>query len=522
MRDGEPMCWTVRFDPGSPLHTLAVSGHGCAITDTPTGKQAVVSLPYSRHVLVDVTPTTTRIHSGTAVLPVYARSLNRQVLLSNRAAELLNRNEETSLRTFVLVQQLLGANYPQNNIFADIDLLEANADYEILDGRITYKTSLLTKGEQTNGAGALQILYDNVAAVAESGKPLCVLLSGGYDSRFNLAIAMAQARRFGNSVYAYHEYKNDEEFHITRAVAEHARVPLHCESRASFTTFAETTIFDPAFIRFHSGMYRDNIPRWHGYLNRIRSDVGDGIILGHGAEGHKGKFYRHIRNVRRDSERVFGADSAKVLAAARVLGLREFDPSSQRRFFAELCSRAGPFEDDFAKIDFIHYQTYVVNGYAHRTYDFQQFFDIPFPFLDPRFLAAVFALPADAKRDFKLVKTGLADLAPGLMGIPFISGNDKALSDPAVRWERFRERLGPIRRLKNVIFGGPARRPLAASAVDRARRSAGRPRSEVTDRLLRVVLGGGDQALVSPTYALQAFLYLRLLEDERGVTFRCV
>lgn len=520
MRDAEPMCWKVGFDRDRPLETLEVGGTGGAIRSGPNRKNVVIRLPYELQTVVEASATTATIFGGSAVLPVFARVRGSRVELSNRAAELMTRGEPIGIKTQVLVQQLLGANYPQHGMFTDIDLLEANAVYTPGEGKLRYERTTLTEGSAADAPDILEIICEAYEPVFRDGRPICVLVSGGYDSRFNLALALHLARRHRNDVYAFHEFKDEEEYAISSQVAKAARVPLHTETRQAFAGRAEEEIFDEGFISFHSGTYRHNIPRWHAYLGEILSRVDGGVVLGLGAEPHKGKFYGQIHDLRADGERAFGASVERIDQAARSLGIAGFDRSTQADFFDDLTRRAEAFDDHFARIDFLHYHTYVINGYAHRCFDFQQRFDLPFPLLEHRFLTAVFAAPADAKRDFRIVKDGIARLAPDLAAIPFVSANAKALKTRRPGERSLRERFPALAALRNRLT--PKQRKGALSAMTAARIQAfdGSPASEITDLLLKT-LRDDTGASVRLDYALQAFLYFRTLEERRGVTLRC-
>lgn len=515
------MCWTVRFDRHRPLETLEVEGSGFAIKAAENGKDVVIGLPYGDQTVLEARPAAATIFGGSAVLPVFARVRGGRVELSNRAAQLMTAGETIGIKTQVLLQQLLGANYPQHGMFTDIDLLEANAVYVPADGRLRYERTMLTEGSAADATtDILGIICDGYERVFAGGRPICVLVSGGYDSRFNLALALHLARRHKNDVYAFHEFKDEAEYAISKRVAKVAGVPFHTETRHAFSARVEAEIFDKDFIRFHSGTYRHNIPRWHAYLREILSQVEGGIVLGLGAEPHKGKFYAQIHDLRVDGERAFGASVERIDQAARLLGLGDFDRCTQGKFFDELTGRADAFEDHFARIDFLHYHTYVVNGYGHRCFDFQQRFDLPFPLLEHRFLTAIFAMPADAKRDFRIVKDGIAKLAPDLAAIPFVSANAKALKARRPGERSLRERFPALAALKDFLAPNRKKVELSPTATSRLEALAGAPASEITERLLRSLRTNGNPG-VRLDYALQAYLFFRTLEVERNVTLRC-
>ena len=520
MPERDSMCWTVSFDRAHALETLAVTGVGCEIRAGSNGKDVVIRLPYGAEKLLEIRPGMTRIYGGSAVLPVFARVRGNRVELSNRAAELMSAGETIGIKTQVLVQQLLGANYPQHGMFTDIELLEVNAIYTPAEGALRYDRTTLTEGNTAEAADILDLICEGYESVFASGRPICVLVSGGYDSRFNLALARQLSRRYGNEVHAFHEFKDEAEYTITKQVAAAAGVPLHTETRQAFSAQVETEIFDRDFISFHSGTYRHNIPRWHAYLRDILSRVEGGVVLGLGAEPHKGKFYGQVHDLRCDGERAFGASVGRIDQAARSLGITAFDRDTQGDFFDTLTRRASAFDDHFARIDFLHYHTYVINGYGHRCFDFQQHFDLPFPLLEHRFLTAIFAMPAAAKRDFRIVKEGIARLAPELAAIPFLSGNAKALKIRRPGERSLRERFPPLAALKDLVAPARKKGELSRTVAARVETLSEKPASDITARLLDCLRHDRNVG-VRLDYALQAFLYFRALEVDKGVTLRC-
>lgn len=516
----EGSAWLAALDPLRPFDTLRVDGERCRIVERDGQKDVIVDLPGFSHVLVRAERRRAAVYSTSAVMPVYSRVDGDRVTLSNIAFELVKPGEEVALNTFVLMQQILGANYPRHNIFRDLDLLEYNGAFDVTTGGLRYRGTTLERVDGATVDSTMEIAYGELDRLLSTGRPVCVLISGGYDSRLNLAVALQCARRYGNRVFTFHEYKGEDELEIAHAVTSAAGVPMQLGARQLADHNVEGLVFDPAFIRMHSGTYRDNIPRWHRHIERIRSDAGDAVILGLGAEAHKGKHYAQIEDLRRDGERVLGADTARVLAAARALAIREFDTNSQADFFDRLCARAKSFSAAATRIDFIHYQTYVANGYGHRCSYFNELFGIPFPFLHPGFLSHVFSLPGDDKKDYKMVRDGIAAIAPDLFAIPYMSGNAKTLKDRPSRYRFLRQWAAPIRRrIAPARRGRKGRTTL--TAAERTYLLESTPISPVSKQIHASLLGDSTRAPGRLEYLMSAYLYLKLLEDERGASLAC-
>ena len=423
-----PRVWTIRIDASGPQTTARIDGEGCSVRDDGL-RQTVFwnSCGQWKPFLVLEGKEGRLTAMGGHVCPIYARQMDGVMWFSNVASRLMRPGDVQSLDAFILLQNLTGISYPQNNFFKDIELLEASADYRLSADGIERVGSVLADSAAMSAEDVLDIALGQWDAHLATGADIAVLLSGGYDSRLNLAIACDAARRYGNRIWAFHERKDANEESIAVAVAATADVPLTVHDRNTFVGADRPVVLEPTFIDLQSGFYRENLMRWHACLTHIRSLMPGCIIMGLGAEAHKGKFYRRVSSVAKDSSAVFGIDPIMVTAIGRKMGLHHRDHGSQERYFDALTRRAASFENFAAQVDYIHYQTYIAHGYGHRCHDLQQYFGIPFPFLDNAFLAAVFALPQEAKEGFALVTRGIDRLMPAISDVPYTSANEKAL-----------------------------------------------------------------------------------------------
>lgn len=516
-----PRIWTINLDFSVSQVGVVVEGDGCRFQDV--GVRQAVSWDNCGHWESFLVVEGNQAHltaMGGHVCPIYARQFGKVIRLSNVASRLMQTNETLGIDAFVLLQNLSGIPYPQNNIVKDVQLLEASAEYRLSVVGVERLRSALEDGAVFAPDDVLDIAIAGWDAHLSTGADIAVLLSGGYDSRLNLAIACHAARRYGNRVHAFHESKSAHEESVATAVAAAARVPLSVQQRDSFVRGDRAVVLDPSFIDLQSGYYRDNLIRWHGYLSHIRAELPGCVIMGHGAEAHKGKFYRQISSIDRDALNVFGIDEIVVKAIARKLGLCYLEYDSQRLFFKKLAIQANAFSGHSAQVDYVHYQTYIANGYGHRCHDLQQYFGIPFPFLDNAFLAAVFALPQNEKEGFALVTRGIERLAPTLSGIPYTSANEKDLK-PVVR----KPVTGAIRRLIRLLGPGfydcflpPRRGRVKITTSEYEVLAAMRSKSHLTDLLTRSALQGIEKIpFIRMDYLIEACLYLHSLEREMGV-----
>lgn len=516
-----PRIWTISLDFSVSPIAVAVDGDGCLIQYEGEHQNVSWNNCGRWESFLEVVPKEAYLAAmGGHVCPIYARRIGNTIRLCNVASRLMQPNETLRIDAFILLQNLSGIPYPQNNVFKEIQLLEASAEYRLSARGIERLRSALEGATVLSPDEVLDMAIAQWEAHLSSGADIAVLLSGGYDSRLNLAIACHAARRYGNRVQAFHEHKNAHEESIATAVASAAGVPLVVHNRRTFSGTDRAVVIDSSFIDLQSGFYRGNLIRWHNYLAHIRTELPECVIMGLGAEAHKGKFYRQIESIAEDAPKVLGIDEIVVKAIARKLGLGHQDHDSQRLFFERLASQATAFSDYATQVDYVHYQTYIANGYGHRCHDLQQYFAIPFPFLDNAFLAAVFALPATAKENFALVTRGIARLHPALAEIPYTSANDKALG-PKVRKPVSEALSSIVRRIGPIYYDWfpPRRRGRDQIAtVEREVLGAMKARSPLTALLVERALEGIEGVpFLRLDYLVEACLYFDQLEQEMGV-----
>lgn len=514
--------WYVEFNIMCPADIMVCKGNGIRMEKKADIISIFVELPYITHCILKIDSSYTRIFTfpGSKV-PIFARIKDGKVRMSNVACLLIDEGEEIKLSMYVVVQQIRGSNFPQANIFLDIKLLEASSTYLVTAKGINYEATTLKPIVNVRKQDTDAYLMNAFDTYFKDGAPIAILLSGGYDSRLNLAFALHYSRKYNNQVFAYHEFKNEKEYEIAEQVAKKAKVPFVSKSRDFFAGEIKELIFNPEFILFHSGTYRDNLPRWYGYLRWIKSALPSCVIIGFGAEAHKGKYYNQIRNLRRDSEKILGISDNAAGKTAYTMGFYDYDKTKQRTFFDELCNHAQVYDNLYSKIDFLHYHTYIANGYGQRSHDLIQKFSMPFPFLDDGFLQTVFSLDCKEKINFKLVENGIFELAPSLLDIPFVSGNIKALKRKTAASRFARSVAGRLRR-HTYRSSSPRVRGEFLTLSDIKRIYEADFGSKITMVLRDVILNECKKTTgIRLIYATQMFLYLRQIEKELSVKFRC-
>jgi len=513
--------WTISFDKNMPIDTISIVGVGFNIVNRAnSGATVDLFLADCEHRIIDISPDRFLIYSSNARFPIYFRTIDNIVMLSNVVYNLFSEGEMVSIDPFVLCQQLSG-NYSNDNFFSQIQLLEYNSKYALDSGNACYICSTLKFIENVSTEDCIAQLLLECESTFSSGKNISLLLSGGYDSRLNLAISLEMVKKYGNNITLWHEYKNEEEFALSKNIADSIGIRLNVKDRDAFSGSVNQVIFNASYIRNSGPIYRTNIPRWINYLHYIKMTDGDSIIFGHGAEGHKGKYYNQIDSLE-DVAKTFGVNTVVVECIGKALGLAVSN-DSQIFFFDKLKKHSRFFTNFTGKVDFIHYHSYVANGYGRRSHAMSQYFNIPFPFLNGIFLSLVFSLPKKHKEGFQLVVDTIRKLHPEFLDFPFVSANIKSLKANSLR-KKVLHSLGLkwLRKIKTKYFyKNNIGNNLPTSQITVLNECNYLPKSEITLALKKVLNMCESSPLpyIRYEHALQLYLFFKLCEEEKNVIF---
>ncbi|MDD3289234.1 MAG: hypothetical protein PHX43_09595, partial [Alphaproteobacteria bacterium] len=142
--------WSIEVDAENPFD-LTVQGTGINVEETSGSKEVYLGLPTQRHLLIRTNQDGLQLFvPGGNVYPIYARTAKGKLFLSNISSKLMFSGEVIELDTFVLLQNLTGIPYPQNNILKNISLLQASGNYFFKNGALERKSSLLEGGPKTS------------------------------------------------------------------------------------------------------------------------------------------------------------------------------------------------------------------------------------------------------------------------------------------------------------------------------------------------------------------------------------
>ncbi len=371
--------------------------------------------------------------NDSCISPIYTIQEENIISLSSSPISLLKTFDEIKIDSYVLCQSLAGV-LNRESLFQGINKLEPAAIYKINKKGIKRVKSLLENNKKYFEENVIDMLITSWDKYAAAGCDISIMMSAGYDSRLNFAIALRLKEKYGCNIFFYHEYNSPKEEEIVKNIAKEYSVPLEIYDRNKFKKYNQDLFKNSKFLNLIMGFYGRALPRFIPFLNYIKNKHPRGIIMGMASEAHKGRWYKSIeeKNFLNDIKQTFGIKNSKLQSISQTLGLKINFQNRQNYYYKKLMEKSMAFENFSSKIDFVHYQTQA-SQYGDRCNLLQKLFNIPFPVLESNFVAAVLTLPKKDKQNFNIVIKSIQKIDSKLTEFEFISFNFKSLEKPDIK-----------------------------------------------------------------------------------------
>jgi len=164
------------------------------------------------------------------IFPFYIRAVNNEVWLSNDVSELLIPGEEISVRMVNILHAAAGSDGIRSvlsRLFEEISLLLPSSEYRISfenDRPLIIWSDISFKfHENMSKEKFLELLIDQYEKLYHDDTEVCLAISGGLDSRLELAILTHLKKK----VHCYHYITSKREANVARHVAESAGATFH-------------------------------------------------------------------------------------------------------------------------------------------------------------------------------------------------------------------------------------------------------------------------------------------------------
>ncbi len=365
--------------------------------------------------------------NDSCICPIYTIQKGNVFCLSSSPTRLLKTYSNIKIDIYSLCQNLAGV-LNRESFFQGINKLEPAAIYKINKEGIQRVQSLLETDQEYSVENVIEMLITSWDKYASTGCDIAIMMSAGFDSRLNFAIATRLKKIYGCNIFFYHEYLKHKEAEIVKGIAEEYAIPLEIYDRNKFKESNQDLFNNSEFLNLTMGFYGRALPRYVPYLIYVRNKHPNGIIMGMASEAHKGRWYKSIgeKNFLNDIRETFGIRNSKIQSIGQTLELNINFRERQNNYYQTLIKNSKAFKNFSSKIDFIHYQTQATQ-YGDRCNLFQKLFKIPFPVLERNFVSAVLTLQKKDKENFNLITKSIDKINPRLNAIKFVSANFKSL-----------------------------------------------------------------------------------------------
>lgn len=437
------LTWRAADEP----HDLSVEGFGCVRVVRQAGaSEAHLPFPGQGVRLASAEPDGTWLLETLTrnQVPLYLRRRGTDaVMVANDLTLLIDEGEDIGLHVLTLLSLVTNsARTVFSNLFEGIELLLPASHYRVSrqPGGVDVALSGIAFDElpRRSPAEVLEQIVESYRQANLDADHVALGLSGGYDSRFELAIY----KTLGKRVTALHHTTSRREGHLAAQVADTAgahfvAVPTYEAAERGWDRLQHS-----GFTTRWDGFFAPGTPASWGLIDAAPPDA-DGIRLLTAAP-LKGLLYDRRMGV--EDWLAMGRFSAlqHLTADVPALRTRAQDAWEQRRSTVASLTRmvADTIERDDVRTDVLYFALYKSSGRSAGRVG--PFVEAGMPMLTAQRSnrEAFSALPVQDKQDSQFLQLATATLQPELAALPRITSSDNTV----VR------ALGPLGRLPGVKY----------------------------------------------------------------------
>jgi hypothetical protein len=360
-------------------------------------------------------------------IPMYIKYNNRTLEISSSPHILYNNNP---VNIDSILNVLAEALYDTGCVFEGIESLLPSSIYEYNFSRnlLKYKGLQLYPVRSTRYELLEKIIY-RFKSLLKNGQNIYVMISAGYDSRLDLALARYAAREFGNKIVLLHLYTDDPSKRIVNKIAEYYGYDIK--------TFDSSYLIDNFDYEkvwpFVSGYFPIGVYLYFPMVDIIKKLDPNSIVIGYGFPTLKGRYY-----YKKDYDWLFDVYSLKKELLMLITDAAGYSQNKanelieqNREFIKNAIKISEVYEDIYQKFDVLN-MLIRSSSYGKRAYPFIGHFSMAFCIDDNSIANDFISLPAKHKINANFILYTLLKLDKNLLKFPFITGNYEQFTFPVV------------------------------------------------------------------------------------------
>ena len=366
------------------------------------------------------------------IVPLYFFKEKNIGHISNVVENLIMPHSEIKISSFSMGVNLSRIWAPYNHLFSDINSLTPLCIYNIKDNKLSLQRLNLSKMDVTLNE-TVKIIYEQYEKLFKKNKDVFLFITGGYDSRTNLALATHFAKKYNNNIHLARiittdnsNYKSTlmekEEDDLTLTIAKDNNFNLLRFSVDSevLNQFRKNLYSDERFIRMNCNITRPSTTEYFLIFSYIKENFKNSLIIANQTDCHKGKGYNLIKNIKNDYPLLGIAGEGQQIRLSNFFQYA-YKKGFQKKYIKDVLNRSSIF-DKYGQIDYFYYDTYNSMIFPARSI-WHNIFDIPFPFLNAKFVEHIFNLDHHHKIDANICKHIINELNPELLNYKVLSGS---------------------------------------------------------------------------------------------------
>jgi len=389
--------------------------------------------PFKRYKILEITGASINIFPpSTRLVPLYFRELDNVYYLTNVVENLIPYDSELYISSFGCAVNLSRHWAPYNHFFKDVTSLIPLCHYKLIEGELDL-VSLAVKNKDVTLDETLDVIHRQYDWMFSNNSHVFIFITGGYDSRANLALAKHYADKYENEVtlvrcnFIYQNLGSDEESQdhdISKFLAEECGYDLlnFQVDHMVLNDFKRLLYTDERFIKMNPTITRPDTAFYYLVFSYIKNNYKDSLIIANQTDVHKGTGYDLIQSIKEDYH-LLGVASERYFKYITNFFRMPYQVGFQNEYIHNVLKRSDVF-DLYGQIDYFHYETYNSQIGPARSI-WLNIFDIPFPFLDEEFLEDIFNLAPEFKKDAFIPKELVRRFTPALSAYEYISGSSK-------------------------------------------------------------------------------------------------